>query len=350
MRIAIVGVDHPHGAGWRDLLFHFCSELEIVAIVPEFGGGLTSLEERFADLPRFESVERLTAWGQFDAAVVCLPNDVGPDAVTRLARAGKHVLAEKPIASCAADFQCVVEAVQQRNVVFQHGYMWRYDEAANRLRSMIGEGRFGKLINVEMTFVTSDVRHRGASHYLFDPQVSKAGFFNWLGCHFLDLLLHVTGQRVVGVTARTGVFGAQPVDVEDGGVVILELKEGAIVSFTGGYWLPRWTGQCRWCLRGSERWVDWDPARPGTGGVLEIHGPKPQWYAMEEVFSLPQDDTPGYGGRNGVALVRDWVEAIGGKENACRQALDSSLATLQLLDAIYLSSQRGERIACDIGP
>ena len=62
-------------------------------------------------------------------------------------------------------------------------------------------------------------------------------------------------------------------------------------------------------IRGSERWVHWDPTREGTSGVLEIHGPKPQWNAMEETFTIPPDDKPGYGGRLGVSLVRDWLDA-----------------------------------------
>ena len=78
--------------------------------------------------------------------------------------------------------------VQQAGIAFQTGYLWRYDEGAQRLKAMIAEGRFGKLISVEMTCVTSDANRRGPSHFLFDPQQSGGGYFNWLGCHYLDLL------------------------------------------------------------------------------------------------------------------------------------------------------------------
>jgi predicted dehydrogenase len=307
------------------------------------------LEERYAELRRFETVAELVEWGQFDASIVCLPNNVGPDVITTLATAGKHVLAEKPVAGTAADFRPVAEAVERSQVVFQHGFLWRYDVLANRVRRMIAEGRFGKLISVEMTYVTSDVRCRTPSFYLFDGAISKAGFFNWLGCHYLDLLLHVTRSRVTAVTARTGVFGDVSVDVDDGGVAIFDLENGALANFVGGYWLPRWAGECHWTLRGSQRWVHWDPTRAGTSGSLEIHGPKPQWYATEETFSLPADHTIGYGGANGVALVHDWIRAIGGERQAAHAALRSSLATLELLDAVYESSRRGQRVDCSIG-
>lgn len=165
----------------------------------------------------------------------------------------------------------MIEAVEQTSVAFQSGFIWRYDEGANRLKNMVDDGRFGKIISLEMTFVNSDVKRRNPDHYLFDQEITSAGFFNRPACHFLDLMLYVTGQQVVGVTARTGVFGNTPIEVEDGGIVIFDLSGGGIATFIGGYWLPRWAGEAHWTIRGSERWVHWDPDKK-----LEIHGPQQQ--------------------------------------------------------------------------
>ncbi len=214
---------------------------------------------------------------------------------------------------------------------------------------MLREGRFGKHISTEVSFMTSDVRHRGPDHYLFDRALSGSGFFNWLGCHALDLLMYLLPQPIVGVTARCGVFGATPVDVEDGGVAILDLADGSLATFLGGYWLPRWAGEFRWCTRGSERWVHWEPTREGTSGVLLIHGPQPQWIAMEEEFITPPDDTPGYGGQQGIQLLRDWIDAIRSGGRDCRNTPETALAALELIDTIHESSQQQRRIECHLG-
>jgi predicted dehydrogenase len=288
---------------------------------------------------------------EFDAAVVCLSNRYGPPAIVELVRAGKHVLAEKPVAAGAADGRLIVDAAEQSGIAFQTGYMWRYDDIANRLKRMAQEGAFGKLISVEMTFATSDVARRGADHYLFDPVASGgAGFFSWLACHWLDTLLYVTGQAVVGVTARSGVFGPTPTKVEDGGAAIFELEGGGIATFVGGYWHPRWAGESRWVLRGSQRWVHWDAARKGTGGVLEIHGPQPQWHAMEDTYASPADTKAGYGGDKGFLLVNDWLDCIRTGRRDNRNTTRGMLATLELIDAIYQSSREGRRIDFRIGP
>lgn len=342
-RVAFIGVDHPHGAAWRESLLNLGSEVCITALVPEFGGGLASLEESIANVPRFGSVAELLARGGhlFDGAVICLPNDCTPAVLELLAQAGKHVLTEKPCGLNAAAARRALETVRKSGVAFQAGYLWRYDEGAQRIKEMVVDGRFGKLISVEMTLVTSDAARRGPAHFLFDPQQSGGGFFNWLGCHYLDLLTYVTGQSVTAVTARTGVFGETALGVEDGGSAIFDLSGGALSTFVGGYWLPRWAGEWRWALRGSQRWLHWDPNRAGTGGVMEIHGPQPQFHAMEEVFSLPPDKTRGYGGARSRELIRDWIAVARGERRECRNTPATALATLELMDAMYRSSAEG---------
>jgi predicted dehydrogenase len=349
LRLALVGIDHPHGAHWRQMLANFAGQIDVVALVPAFGGAVASLEERFADLPRYESVEALLAGVPFDAALVALSNREGSDAIVQFTRAGKHILAEKPVAASAADARPIVEAVMASGIAFQTGYMWRYDDCIGRLRRMLQQGAFGQLISLEMTFATSDIARRGPDHYLFDPEVSGAGFFSWLACHFLDAMLYVVQRPVIAVTARTGVFGAVPVAVEDGGVAILEFEGGGIATFTGGYWLPRWAGESRWTVRGSERWVHFDANRPGTGGVLEIHGPQPQWHAMEEVFAAPADKLPGYGGERNFRLIQDWLDAVHTGRRDLRCGAGPMLAVLELIDAIYASSRDGRRVECRIG-
>ena len=348
-RVAFVGIDHPHGAGWREVLQVLADEAELVAHVPGFGGATASLEERYAGTRRFDTVAQLLDWGNFDGALVCLPNTEAPAALAALAAAGKHVVAEKPAAASAAEFEPVAEAVKRSGVAFQSGYLWRYDPGAGRLRDMVADGRFGKIISVEMTLATSDVGRRGPGHYLFDPAASGRGFFNWLGCHWLDLLPYVTGQSVVGVTARVGVFGATPSALEDGGAVILDLEGGGIATLVGGYWLPRWVTELHWTVRGSQRWVEWQPSRPGTGGVLHVHGPQPQFHAMEETFTLPPDPTPGYGGARTAHLLRDWIAAARGGPDVCRCGVGPTTAVLRLLDAIYRAAAEGRRVECGAG-
>jgi hypothetical protein len=70
---------------------------------------------------------------------------------------------------------------------------------------------------------------------------------------------------------------------------------------------------------------------------------------MEETFTQPPDSTPGYGGQRMLRLLRDWFADASIGSRQCRSTPQSTLATLELLDAVYQASAEGRRIECTIG-
>lgn len=346
IRLAWVGIDHPHGCGWRRLFWDLEDQVEGVAICnPELG--LSSLEERYSDLPRFQSLDELVAWGRFDAAVVALSDQASSPAAQVLAQAGKHLLLEKPGARSASEFRPIVSTLEQNQLSFQAGYLWRYDEGANRLKAMAEEGRFGRLSAINIGFVTSCVQRRDPAHYLFDPAVSGGGFFHWLGCHMIDLLPYITGQTIRSVFAQLGNVGRTPIAVEDGGSVLMRLSDDTIVSLTGGYWLPRPAGMASWSIFGTQRSVHWDLMPKVGRGHLHIQGPQPHWESLDEDYVIPEDKTPGYGGWMGRQAVEDWLRQIRDPSRPCRSSARSVLSTLEVLDAIATSAREGVQISLE---
>ena len=71
---------------------------------------------------------------------------------------------------------------------------------------------------------------------------------------------------------------------------------------------------------------------------------------MEEIFTTPEDKTPGYGGIRGLLLVQDWFDCIRTGRRDNRGAARPMLAVLELIDTIFQSSREGRRIECRIGP
>ena len=55
-RIAFIGVDHPHGSGWRESISLISDQACLAGFVKGFDGAIASLEEKYALLPRFNSV------------------------------------------------------------------------------------------------------------------------------------------------------------------------------------------------------------------------------------------------------------------------------------------------------
>ena len=65
--------------------------------------------------------------------------------------------------------------------------------------------------------------------------------------------------------------------------------------------------------------------------------------AMEETFELPVDDTTGYGGKAMVALLTDWIRAIG-EGGDYRYTPERTVTVLETIDSIYQSSENGHRV------
>ena len=238
-RVLFLGVDHPHGCAWRKSLQE-AGGFEIVGLVPGFGGAITTLEEEYTALPRYADADAALASGlEFEGAVVLLSNREAPPNCISLAAAGKHVVLEKPGVGTVDDAQAILAAANASGSVFTTAYTQRFAPCAIRLAKMAAEKQFGKVISLENVSATTDVRLRNPSHYLFDPGENKypegeGGYVSWLGCHNLDMVRFVTGQKIVGVTARVGVYGETDAEVEDGGAIILELADGALVTLIGG--------------------------------------------------------------------------------------------------------------------
>jgi UDP-N-acetylglucosamine 3-dehydrogenase len=260
-RVLLVGVDAPHGSAWRKSLIEAGEgRLELVGLVPGLDGSICSMEESYSHLPRFDTVGAAIRDLEFDGALVLLSNLESPPAMIELAQAGKHIVAEKPGIGTVADGEAIVEAARAAGVAVMPAYNNRFHQCARRLKRMVEQNQFGKLISFEVTTVTTDVRLRNPSHFLFDPVQNNmaegsGGYFSWLGCHTIDMIYYILGQKIIGVTAVVGRFGGQETAVEDGGTAILELANGMLVTMIGGYWIPKRAGEGGWTVRGTERWV-----------------------------------------------------------------------------------------------
>ena len=115
LRVGVVGLDHYHVTGWVETLELFSDQLKIVALYdpnPVAGVRLAprfvdpslrlGIGERYRGLPVETDLSVLIDRHALDLALVTLPNRDAPAAIAQLARAGVHLLVDKPAALDAA--------------------------------------------------------------------------------------------------------------------------------------------------------------------------------------------------------------------------------------------------------
>ena len=201
------------------------SRNDVVAIASR-DGEQARLVARELGIPRAHpSYEALLADPEVDAVYIPLPNHLHAHWVLAAARAGKHVLCEKPLALTADVAQEMVDRCEASGVVLMEAFMYRLHPSWVAVREIVRSGRIGRLTTVQSWFSyfnddRADIRNR---------MDAGGGALYDIGCYTADLsrmLFDGEPTRIQAAIVRDPALG---VDVLTS--AILEF-EGGIASFT----------------------------------------------------------------------------------------------------------------------
>ncbi|HEY6103898.1 MAG TPA: Gfo/Idh/MocA family oxidoreductase [bacterium] len=147
--------------------------------------------QRFGIGRVYDRYEALLADSEIDAVYNPLPNALHREWTERAARAGKHVLCEKPLAVNAADAAAMVAACAENGVVLQEAFMYRHHPQITRLRSLLRDGAIGEpwLVRAWFSFTT------GPGNIRLDPALGGGGLLD-VGCYAVSLSRLLLGEPV----------------------------------------------------------------------------------------------------------------------------------------------------------
>ncbi len=223
--IGIIGLGlalEPHMLALRDL--HDRSDLV---------GGFSPTDTRRSEfakawsVPTFDSIEALLSDPRVSAVLVLTPPRTHAAVALRAARAGKHVLLEKPIDVDHASARRLVDEVEALGrtfgVVFQH----RFRPGAIALREQLRKQGLGELVSI-----SASVRWWRSSQYFAEPgrgtmARDAGGVLLTQAIHTLDLLLDLVGP-VKRVSALVRTSPIRSIDTEDIACATVEYANGAV--------------------------------------------------------------------------------------------------------------------------
>jgi 1,5-anhydro-D-fructose reductase (1,5-anhydro-D-mannitol-forming) len=136
------------------------------------------------------SVEALAADPQVDVVYIATPNALHKDAVIAAARAGRHVLCEKPLAMSVADAHAMARACDEAGVILRGAFQIRTEAILRRVREIVASGVLGELRSVAAER-TAPLTQPGA--WRADP--AQGGVLFDVATHLLDLVPWLTGLR-----------------------------------------------------------------------------------------------------------------------------------------------------------
>ena len=200
-------------------------ELQLVAVCDSHAErGRAAGEQQ--GVPSFESLDAMLGAVALDIVAICTPSGLHPQHGITVARAGKHVITEKPMAISLADADALVQACDQAGVQLFVVKQNRLNPAIQLLKRAVDKGRFGRIYLANAT-----VRwQRPQDYYDAEPwrgtwEFDGGAIMNQAS-HYVDLMQWLVGP-VESVMAKTATQ-ARRIEAEDSGVAVLKFRSGAL--------------------------------------------------------------------------------------------------------------------------
>nr|WP_245631718.1 Gfo/Idh/MocA family oxidoreductase [Alicyclobacillus ferrooxydans] len=257
VRVGMVGykfMGKAHTHAYRDLPFYF--DTDAVPVLQAIAGRDETGVRGAADKWGFASYEtdwrRLIERDDIDLIDIVTPNNTHAEIAIAAAKAGKHVLCEKPLAMSLEEARRMQHAVESAGVVHMLCHNYRFAPAVQFAKQLIDSGRLGRIYHMRAQYLQD---------WIMDPdfplvwrlrkEVTGSGALGDIAAHILDLARFLVGEfhNVVstmetfirnrplgemtsGLQADVDVNGATgDVDVDDAAAFLAHFENGALGVF-----------------------------------------------------------------------------------------------------------------------
>ncbi len=219
-------------------------DAELIAVLSRDQGRADAFAEAHGAEVGYSNLGELMADSRVDAVFVASPNSLHVEHTVQTARAGKHVLSEKPMATSVADALTMVRECRANGVKLGLGFELRFHPAHLLARDLVSEGKLGRVRLVQGHWGRGErgepehLPRTGLRGWWEDPQAMGGGsVIMGLGVHVFDLVRFIMQQEVIEAVAMTdGQTDAQP--LEHIASTALRLEDGAIANISCGRMLP----------------------------------------------------------------------------------------------------------------
>ncbi len=273
-----------------------------------------------------------------DVVVLTTPSGLHANQAIEVARTGRHVVTEKPMATRWQDGLRMVRACDEANVRLFVVKQNRRNATLQLLKRAAEQGRFGRIYNVAINvFWTRPQEYYDSAKWRGTWEFDGGAFMNQAS-HYIDLFDWIVGP-VESVMAYTATLG-RDIEVEDSGVAALRWRSGAM-------------GTLNVTMLTYPKNMEGSITILGEKGTVRIGG-----VAVNEIqkweFSEPHEDdkcvkdvsyeTTSVYGFGHPLYYQNVIQTLRGTASAETDGREG-LKSLELLIAMYMSSRDGKRLA-----
>lgn len=201
LRVAIMGLG---GYGTRVAeAMKSCTNAKLVGVISGTPSKISDWRSKY-NIPEkncynYQDFDKIRDNPDIDAVYIITPNAQHRDQVIRVAKAGKHVICEKPMAVNAADAQAMVDACREAKVKLLVGYRMHFEANTLEIIRMRNNGEFGKILFFQGL---SGFRIGDPKQWRLNKQLAGGGAMMDIGIYSVNGARYMVGEDPVWVTAQ----------------------------------------------------------------------------------------------------------------------------------------------------
>ena len=201
LRVAIMGLG-SYGTRVADAM-RDCKRAKLTGVISGTPSKVKNWQAKY-NIPEkncynYENFDAIKNNPDIDAVYIITPNGLHKDQAVRVARAGKHVICEKPMAINAAEGQQMVDACRKANVKLLVGYRMHLEANTLQIVNMRKEGAFGKALFFQGL---SGFRIGNPNQWRLDKKLAGGGAMMDIGIYSVNGARYMIGEEPVWVTAQ----------------------------------------------------------------------------------------------------------------------------------------------------
>lgn len=228
MKIGIISFAHMHAWSYTHCILNN-PDATLVGIADDDEQRGRRMAAEFNTMWYADYFDLLSA--DVDAVIICSENARHAEMTVAAAKAGKHILCEKPIATTVEEGIAMIQAAEENGVSLMIAFPCRFNAVAQKLKQLVDSGSLGRIVALNGTnrgsmpggwFVEKDRSGGGA---VMDHTVHVVDVMRWI----------MPGAEVKEVYAEAGTL-FHDVDIDDCGLLTFEFDNGVIASLD-----PSWS-------------------------------------------------------------------------------------------------------------
>jgi predicted dehydrogenase len=297
IRVGIVGTGFAaqcHADALRRL-----NGVRLVGVASRSPGRASEAAAEMGAAHAYRDVAELIDDAEIDAVHICSTNHLHAQLAATALQAGKHVICEKPLAvdsDGTGDLVAIADTAAASGTLSAVCFNYRHYPIVQRLRTMVADREHGPVHFVHGSYLQDWLLYDSDWNWRVDPaENGPSRAMADIGSHWLDLVQHVTGQRVEQVLADLGTlhkarrrplvktstfeagdggeFESVAVDSEDFGSVLIQFADGTRGTFSVSQVSAGRRNRLTFELDAAEAALAWDQERPDTAWIGRRRAP-----------------------------------------------------------------------------